>query len=357
MTTLARRDDAELARGFTAWCAQRWPDAGYEITGFDRPHAGWTNETLIVGLHAGSAHGSGAPDRRVVVRLPPAVPTWPVYDLRAQAQVIGGLAATAIPVPEIVAYEPDEQWLGGAFLVMSKEPGRAGPEVPALDPWVTESSPADQRHVHEQFVDLLAAIHRVDWRAAHLEDVVRGGERALANEVGWWVDYVEWAGDGHPTAALADAVAWCAANAPRAEPPASLCWGDARIGNVLFDDDRAIVAVLDWEQATIGPAEMDLAWYLALDELTTYFVKQTVPGFLTRAELVARYEAALGRAVVDLEWHEIFALVRSTAINDRQARLAAASGVEYPGVAGDKNPVLRVIGRRIDLFAPTRGTP
>jgi aminoglycoside phosphotransferase (APT) family kinase protein len=181
--------------------------------------------------------------------------------------------------------------------------------------------------------------------------VLRGGERFLAEEVAWWVAYVDWAGDGRPARVLADAAAWCASTAPvGAQPPASLCWGDARIGNVLFADDRSVTTVLDWELATIGPAEMDLAWYLALDALTAHFVKRTVPGFLARGEFVARYEAALGRAVVDLEWHEIFALVRSTAINDRQARLAAESGVAYPGVAGDDNPVLRVIARRIEEY-------
>ncbi len=119
---------------------------------------------------------------------------------------------------------------------------------------------------------------------------------------------------------------------------------------MLFGDDGSVASVLDWEMATIGPAEMDLAWYLALDDLTTRFVKRTVPGFLARADFIGRYEAALGRTVVDLEWHEIFALVRSTAINDRQARLAAESGVAYPGVAGDDNPVLRVVSRRIAAF-------
>ena len=350
MTTLARRDDEELARGFTAWCAQHWPDAGYEIEDFDRPRAGWTNETLLVGLRRSGAPARPAPLRRVVVRLPPAVPTWPVYDLGAQARVLAALTPTPVPVPGVLAFEADERWLGAAFLVMSHEPGRPGPEVPALDPWVTESPLAAQRSLHEQFVDMLAEIHRVDWRRDELAGVLRGGEESLADEVAWWVDYVDWASDGRPTTALADAIAWCAATCPPREPPVSLCWGDTRIGNVLFDDDRRVASVLDWEMATIGPAEMDLAWYLALDELTTYFVKQTVPGFLDRAGLLARYEAALGRPVVDLEWHEIFALVRSTAINDRQARLAAESAVSYPGVAGEGNPVLKVIARRIAAF-------
>jgi aminoglycoside phosphotransferase (APT) family kinase protein len=349
MTTLARRDDAELARGFTEWCARRWPDAGYEIVHLDRPRSGWTNETLLLTLG-----DRAAGERRLVVRLPPAVPTWPVYDLAAQGRVLEALAHTAVPVPDVVAYEPDDRWIGAAFLVMAHAVGRPGPEAPALDKWVTGSAPDVQRRLHAGFVDMLAAIHSVDWHATGLAGAVRGGEGSLAAEVSWWVDYVDWASAGNPTVALAEAAAWCATTMPATEPPASLCWGDARIGNVLFADDRSVTSVLDWEQATIGPAELDLAWYLSLDHLTTHFVRRTVPGFLARAEIIARYEAALGRPVRDLEWHEIFALVRSTAINDRQARLAAESGVAYPGVAGDDNPVLGIIAERIQAFATSR---
>jgi aminoglycoside phosphotransferase (APT) family kinase protein len=251
----------------------------------------------------------------------------------------------------VLAYVADTSWLGAAFLVMSHEDGRAGGEAPALEPWVKDATAATQQRMHEGFVDTLAAVHRFDWRTAGLGAVLRGGEGALAREVAWWVDYVDWASDGTPTRALADAIAWCAGTVPAVEPPSSLCWGDARIGNVLYTDDGTIASVLDWEMATIGPAETDLAWYLALDELTTRFVKRTVPGFLARAAVIRRYEAGLGRPVVDLEWHEIFALIRSTAVNDRQARLAAESGVAYPGVAGDANPVLRVVTRRIEAFA------
>lgn len=355
MTTLARRDDEELARGLTAWCAHRWPDTGYAITQLDRPRGGWTNETLLVtvGGRARDIQGSRSAhrdERRFVVRLPPAAPTWPVYDLAAQAHVLEALAPGDVPVPGVVAYEADTQWLGAAFLVMSHEPGRPGPEAPALDPWVIESDRDTQRRMHEGFLDVLAEIHRIDWRHARLDDVLRGGEQSLAREVAWWVEYVDWASDGTPTAVLAESIAWCAATMPAAEPPASLCWGDARLGNVLFLDDRSVTSVLDWEMATIGPAELDLAWLIALDDLTTHFVKRTVPGFLRRAHAIDRYEARLGRRVVDLEWHEIFALVRSAAINDRQARLAAESGVAYPGIAGEDNPVLRVIARRIGAF-------
>ena len=147
---------------------------------------------------------------------------------------------------------------------------------------------------------------------------------------------------------------WCRETAPAPDhAPRSLLWGDPRLGNVIWSDATcestgAIAALIDWEGASLGPPEMDLGWYLALDALTTHFVGRIVPGFLDRAGVIECYERALGRTVEHLGWHEVFALVRSTCINECQARPAARAGTRYPGVAGDDNPVLDYIWSRID---------
>ena len=91
----------------------------------------------------------------------------------------------------------------------------------------------------------------------------------------------------------------------------------------MFDDDFAPVALLDWEMASIGPAELDLGWYTALETTTEHFFGRRVPGFLTRDEVVERHEQALGRPLVDFRWFEIFALARSAALNIRADRLEA----------------------------------
>jgi aminoglycoside phosphotransferase (APT) family kinase protein len=347
-----RRDAADLAAGVARWAHEHGP-ARPDLTVDDvaRPSSGWSNETLVVTWSWPDDRGDDDRRRRerVVVRLPTLVPSFPEYDLAAQARVLDALGAAGVPSARPIAVEPDPSWLGAPFLIMSFVAGRPGPEAPGIDPWLADAPAAVQRAVHERFLTTLAAVHRVDWDRHGLGAVLRGAHAPLRDEVRWWRDYIDWAADGDAASILVDAARWCEQHAPTRNPPASLCWGDARIGNVMFDDEREIVAALDWELATIGPAELDLAWYLALDELTAKFTKP-VPGFLPRDEAIPFYEARLGRAVADLAWHEVFALVRSTAINDRQARTAAAAGMDYPGVAGNKNPVLRYVTRRIERY-------
>jgi len=351
VATGAVRDDEVLTTGFASWLEARHADrAGIAVDALTRPKSGWSNETLIVDWSwAGPPREVAARVReRLVVRLPLVVPSYPAYELHNQELVLDALAAARFPAPRVVAVEDDPCWLGSPFLVMSFAEGRPVGEAPALDPWLTGAPPARQRRVQEGFFTALAAAHRVDWTTVPgLAGALRVG---TAVELAYWTDYADWAADGAPARVLADGLAWCAHTAPDREVPLSLLWGDPRLGNVLYDDDGAVLALLDWELATIGPAEMDLGWYLVLDRLSTELIGRSVPGFLDRDESVRFYERALGREVVDVDWHEIFALVRSIAINDRQARLAAAAGTRYPGVAGDANPMLAYLERLIAAY-------
>ena len=145
---------------------------------------------------------------------------------------------------------------------------------------------------------------------------------------------------------LVEALDWCVAHRPASEPEASLLWGDVRLGNVIFDEDRAPVAVLDWEMATIGAAEHDLAWTRTLEATQDELFGRTVPGFFDHDAAVARYEARLGRPVQDFDWYEIFAMVRSTAIMTRVAHLRELAGQPELFPIAD-NPILQILTRRM----------
>jgi aminoglycoside phosphotransferase (APT) family kinase protein len=167
---------------------------------------------------------------------------------------------------------------------------------------------------------------------------------------------VVWAGDGTPLPALTAALDGCRDRRPPPGGPAgsrpALLWGDPRLGNLVFDDDRRVRAVLDWELAALGPPEMDLGWYFGLDSMMDELFGRRVAGFPERAEAVAHYEALSGHVVADLEWHEVFALVRALAINDRQQRVAAASGQRYAGGAPaadrSEDPLAKVLLARME---------
>ena len=85
---------------------------------------------------------------------------------------------------------------------------------------------------------------------------------------------------------------------------------------------RRVVAILDWEMATIGDPLMDLGTSLA------YWVEAgdapvfrslglgvtALPGSLTRAELVQAYGAASGRDVSDAAFYYAFGLFKVAVI-------------------------------------------
>src|SRR3546814_17109789 len=81
-----------------------------------------------------------------------------------------------------------------------------------------------------------------------------------------------------------------------AQAPVNVLWGDATPSNVMFDDEGKVKALIDWELATLGPAELDLAWWLYFDDLfSRRFGLQRLKGLPTREESIAIWEAAVGR--------------------------------------------------------------
>jgi aminoglycoside phosphotransferase (APT) family kinase protein len=342
------RDDAALVAGFDRWLsAHDGPLSGAHVAALRRPSSGWTNETVMFDL-AGAADG----ERSVVVRLPALVASFPDQQIDLEPAVMRALGTAAVPVPGVVAVEHDASLLGAPFAVIECVAGNVVGDLPAFDAWLLELGDDTQRAVHEQFIRALATVHTVDAKPIARDARLRAGIEA---ELEYWQHYVDWAADGSPTARLADALEWCrsAPHPANGQEAASLLWGDARLGNVIWRDDARVAALIDWEGASVGPPEMDLGWYLALDALATHFVQRTVPGFLDRDGVIDCYERALGRPVEHLEWHEVFALVRSIAINECQARLAAKSRTPYPGVAGDENPVLDYVWNRINRLSAT----
>jgi aminoglycoside phosphotransferase (APT) family kinase protein len=347
----APRDPDVVLAGFAGWLRDQVPSDAVEVVGYERPAVGFSTETLLVDVgRAGADAEAGGPSERLVLKLPPPGPAiFPAYDFTLQARVQEAAAAAGIPAPVPVRVEQDTRWIGVPFLVMPRIAGHIVDEIPVLDRWLTDAAPDLNRTVHGHYLDIVAAINRIDWRDGLAGVVPR---RDLAAELDHWRGYLAWSGDGAVLAPLlVDALEWCDEHRPASEAEPSLLWGDVRLGNVIFDESRAPVAVLDWEMATIGAAEHDLGWMFALDAIQRELLGRTVPGFLDHDAAVERYQARLGRPVRDLEWYEIFAMVRSASIMTRIAHLGEIAGRPLLLPIAD-NPVLQILRRRIAEAGP-----
>jgi aminoglycoside phosphotransferase (APT) family kinase protein len=320
------RDLRELRAGIERWL-------GRAVVSIQRPAPGYSCETIIV-------------DRELVLRLPPASDgILPIYDLACQAAVQDAAGVAGVPVAGPCLVELDASFVGAPFIAMPFVDGPIPADFTPNDPWL-RGLPSDgqRRAVWDSFIDALVAIHRTP------VDGLDGLRAGLAHELLAWEAYADWATDGAPPAPLAEVLTWCRTNQPDDEPPPGLLWGDVRFGNVIFDEcTLAPKAVLDWDMTSIGPFELDLGWFLALDALQAQFATP-LAGFGARDDAIARTEVQLGRPLHDLAWYEVFALARASAIGTRISVLQQRAG-QRPMFAPGHDPTIVAALQRIDASA------
>src|SRR5690606_37421088 len=142
------------------------------------------------------------------------------------------------------------------FLVMDRVDGRVPPDVMpyTMVSFLTDASPAELAELEAESVGLLAGIHTIG-AGDDLAFLDPGGSgTALRRHVDAERAYYRWVCEGLETPLLDRAFAWLEDHWPAATDAAEpvLSWGDARIGNVIYQGVRP-AAVLDWEMASIGP--------------------------------------------------------------------------------------------------------
>jgi len=154
------------------------------------------------------------------------------------------------------------------------------------------------------------------------------GTAALDRQLDWWEGYLRWVG-GPPQPVLEAALGWLRDHAyvPRR---VGLCWGDARLPNLIFRDD-AVAGVLDWEMAFLGDPEADLGWWIFMDWATGEgYGFPRLEGFPGAEETVRRYAGIAGLPVEHPEYQEIFAAFRFGIIMARIALRLKEIGAPTP---------------------------
>jgi aminoglycoside phosphotransferase (APT) family kinase protein len=331
-------DQIRMTSTLEGWLEGQLPGTGPVTLGpLNKPGAGLSAGTFLFEAH----RDEGAHD--LVVRIPPPAEQslFPWTDLARELEIQTLLANAGVPVPPVVALETDSSVLGRPFLVTRRVKGRL---VDSNDPymssgWLHDSDPEFQLRLARSFMTVLADIHRLP--AGEIENTGQLPVDQIGNEgtLSRWSGYLAWADESRAPDALHEALRWCVENRPADEPPPTLLWGDAQLANAVFADDGSTAAVLDFELASAGPAELDLGWFFCLHDLTVARCGEDLPGFTDRAGLIATYEERVGRQVADLGWYAVFAAVCTASILVRMASLLCSRGVDADWLARS-NPAL-----------------
>ena len=247
-----------------------------------------------------------------ILRRPPLHPRPQSNRIMArEARLLGALAGTAVPHPALIASCIDEDVLGAVFYLMAPVDG-FNATVALSQPARTSASVRHRMGIG--IVDGLAALAGVDHEAAGLADFGKL-DGFLDRQVGRWASELEgysrfplW--DGHRALGDVGSIgAWLAAHCPASLRP-GIIHGDYHIGNIIYREDGALAAIVDWEMATLGDPLVDLgrlllSWPDGERARPFHMRVERKDGFPTRDELIAHYQERTGRDLSDLPWFEI----------------------------------------------------
>jgi aminoglycoside phosphotransferase (APT) family kinase protein len=285
---------------------------------------GFSAETLLFDA-SWREPGAGLRSERLVAKVAPTgYQIFPEPRFDEQFRLLRILAATPVAVPPVHWYEPDPRVLGAPFYVLSRVDGQVPTDMPPYHTggWVTTVGPAERERMWWGGVDVLAAVHGLDVHGLGLGfiDQVSHGPTGVGQRLNYYEHYLRWGYQGRVPVAQ-EALRWLRAHAPAEAAEPVLLWGDARIGNIIYDRGT-VAAVLDWELATLGQPEEDLAWFLYLDRHHSEGVgAQRLPGFPSAADTIARYEALAGRPMRDMEYYTILSGFKFTVVMARIGQL------------------------------------
>ncbi len=318
--TIAVRDGEQVDTvALRRWLALVRPElvpAGGAVTVTQFPN-GFSNLTYLVRVE----HEDGV--RSYVLRRPPrGVKPGSAHDVGREHDILAALFPLGVPVPRPIARCDDVTVIGAPFYLMEHVDGlilRGKPPVELAAN--VEEVPAILAALSKTFVATLVQLHAVDISQPPLSSFGKPDGYARRQVQGWTRRWHAARTQDVPDIELV--ARWLEAHAPR-ERPACLVHNDFKFDNLVLgrNDFTRVLAILDWEMATIGDPMMDLGttlayWVEAGDDPIFRSLGLGVtaqPGMSTRADLVQAYGVASGRDVSEAPYHYAFGLFKVAVI-------------------------------------------
>jgi aminoglycoside phosphotransferase (APT) family kinase protein len=275
------------------------------ITAVSQFPGGFSNLTYLIEAEHGEA----------VLRRPPAgTRHGTAHDMGREFRILVALAEAGIAAPRPLVHCDDPEVLGAPFYLMERVRGvilRGRPPDPP--------PPATMRELSSRLIDTLAGIHAIG--AATLPEIGHGDGYVERQVKGWASRYERARTDDVPE--MDNLARWLDENRP-AESDATLVHNDYKYDNVVLDpaDLTRILAILDWELATVGDPLLDLGTTLGYwaERDDPPFLRalgaspSVLPGNLSRAELAERYLERRGLGKVPLSFYHAFGLFKIAVI-------------------------------------------
>lgn len=274
--------------------------------------AGGSNGTLL--FHADYRTAEGPQSRDLVLRFLPVKGLFEKYDVAAQFNLQRALEGTAVPVPPQLWLDEAGEYLERPGYVMAQVRGASPPMTWMTSGIIKDASPGDRARMFSSFIEHLAKIHAVDWRAAGLQwmEDRAAGSRPMEREANWYGDALRWSGVQKYIDMLAPVQAWLIDNEP-IDVDTVVCHGDANLGNYLFENAE-VTAVVDWEMSFLGAPECEVCYLMIGDQMVQSDVAplEGVPDY---EAFKREYERVSGRTLKHMPYFEVHTFFRVAVIN------------------------------------------
>jgi len=267
----------------------------------------------------------------LILRKQPAGELLPsAHAVDREYRVQSALAATDVPVPRMLHLCEDRAVIGTLFYVMAALDGRV-----VHDSSIPGATPVERAAIYDAMNEVLARLHKVDWRAVGLEGFGRPGNY-FARQIARWTR--AWHASKTREIPELDRLAeWLPAKVPEGDETA-IVHGDYRLGNLMFHPrEPKVIALLDWELSTLGHPLADLAFNCLLwhSSRAMYYgiedIDHAALGIPSQDAYVARYCARAGRTEGITPFHLAFACFRFAVIFEgiaKRAQIGTAAGAD-----------------------------
>lgn len=314
-----------------------------ELETFERHSSGfsWVTYSFV-------ARYPGGERRKLILRVGPPNGLFAPYSVLPQVHALQSVAGSSVPAPALVHYSQEGEIIGFPFFICEHVKGDV------TVPWLgSGASDQHRRAIATEFIDILAALHNIDWKSSPLKitmDQLPAGERPERATIAVWRSLVgrpsnryypllDWAGE------------WLHRNCPM-PPRVTIVHGDYRIGNFLEHNGR-ITAILDWELTHLGDPHEDLGWALVP---TFNGGSRKLYGIMERNEVIDRYQEKSGIALSErsLVYYEAAALYQMAAIQlcaVHAFEVAGFNDMRMAAMATQMASIVRALDKAIEAAA------